>query len=444
MASKRRKVIIMGAGGRDFHNFNVYFKDNPEYEVVAFTASQIPGIENRVYPPELAGKLYPKGIPIYSEAELPELIRKHSVDEVVLAYSDLTHEEVGHKYSIVLAAGADFRILGPEKTMLKSKKPVIAVTAVRTGSGKSTVSRKIVHILKEKGIRVVVIRHPMIYGDFLKQKVQRFETYLDLERYGCTIEEREEYEHYIDMGIIVYAGIDYKEILKQAEKEADIILWDGGNNDLPFYKPDLHIVVADALRPGQEITTFPGEANVRMANIVIINKVNTANPKNVRIIEENVRKINPKAIIVKAFSEIKIDSPELIKGRKVVVVEDGPTVTHGGLGFGAGYIAAKKYGGIIIDPKPYAIGAIKETYSKYSHLKNIIPTLGYSKKQMKDLEETLNKTPAETIILGTQSKIHRYLNLNKPVTKVIYELKEQNKPTLRNIIEHFIKTIVKQ
>ena len=441
MRHGRKKVIIMGAGGRDFHNFNVFFRDNGEYEVVAFTASQIPGIENRVYPPELAGKLYPKGIPIYPEEKLPELIREHNVDFVVLSYSDLTHEDVGHIYSKILAAGASFLILGPEATMLKSEKPVIAVTAVRTGSGKSSVSRKIVKMLKSKGVNVAVVRHPMAYGDFLKQKVQVIRTYGDLNKYECTFEEREEYEHYIEMGVTVFAGIDYYDILKIAEKKADIILWDGGNNDLPFYKPDLHIVVADALRPGQEISTFPGEANVRMADVVVINKVAEASEENVKVIEENVRRINPKATIIRATSDILIGNPELIRGRKAVIVEDGPTVTHGGLSFGAAYVAAKKYGAIIVDPRSYAVGYLKRTYEKYPHLKYVVPTLGYSSEQIKDFEETLNKIPAEIIISSTPSNMLSMVNLDKPIVYVRYEIRELNRPTIEDIINEFLKNI---
>ena len=443
MRHGRKRVIIMGAGGRDFHNFNVFFRDNEEYEVIAFTASQIPGIENRVYPPELAGKLYPNGIPIHSEEKLLELVRKYNVDYVVLSYSDLTHENVGHIYSKVLAAGANFLILGPETTMLKSKKPVIAVTAVRTGSGKSSVSKKIARILKEKNVKIAVVRHPMVYGDFLKQRVQIIRTYSDLNKYECTFEEREEYEQYIEMGLTVYAGIDYGELLKIAEEGVDIILWDGGNNDLPFYKPDLHIVVADALRPGQEILTFPGEVNVRMAHIVVINKVTEEVEENVRKIEENIRKINPNATIIRASSEIYADEPELIKGRKAVIVEDGPTVTHGGLSYGAGYVAAKKYGAEIVDPRPYAVGYLRLIYEKYPHLKHVVPTLGYSSQQIRDFEETLNKIPADVIISGTPFNMLNMVKVNKPVVHVRYEVKELNRPTINEIVEEFLSKIRK-
>jgi len=443
MRHGRKRVIIMGAGGRDFHNFNVFFRDNEEYEVIAFTASQIPGIENRVYPPELAGKLYPNGIPVYSEKKLLELVKKYNVDYVVLSYSDLTHEDVGHIYSKVLAAGANFLILGPEATMLKTKKPVIAVTAVRTGSGKSSVSKKIARILKENNVKIAVVRHPMVYGDFLKQRVQIIRTYSDLNKYECTFEEREEYEQYIEMGLTVYAGIDYGELLKIAEEGVDIILWDGGNNDLPFYKPDLHIVVADALRPGQEILTFPGEVNVRMAHIVVINKVTEEVEENVRKIEENIRKINPNATIIRASSEIYADEPELIKGRKAVIVEDGPTVTHGGLGYGAAYVAAKKYGAEIIDPRPYAVGYLRLIYEKYSHLKHVVPTLGYSSQQIRDFEETLNKIPADVIISGTPFNMLNMVKVNKPVVHVRYEVKELNRPTINEIVEEFLSKIGK-
>ncbi len=438
MRHERKRVIIMGAGGRDFHNFNAFFRDNEEYEVIAFTASQIPGIENRVYPPELAGKLYPNGIPIHSEEKLLELVKKYNVDYVVLSYSDLTHEDVGHIYSKVLAAGANFLILGPEVTMLKSKKPVIAVTAVRTGSGKSSVSRKIARILKEKNVKIAVVRHPMVYGDFLKQRVQIIRTYSDLNKYECTFEEREEYEHYIEMGLTVYAGIDYGELLKIVEEGVDIILWDGGNNDLPFYKPDLHIVVADALRPGQEILTFPGEVNARMAHVVVINKVTEEVDENVRKIEENIRKINPNATIIRASSEIYVDEPELIKGRKAVIVEDGPTVTHGGLSYGAGYVAAKKYGAEIVDPRPYAVGYLKLIYKKYPHLEYVVPTLGYSLQQIRDFEETLNKIPADVIISGTPFNMLNMVKVNKPVVHIRYEVKELNRPTINEIVEEFL------
>jgi len=441
MSSKPRKVIIMGAAGRDFHNFNVYFRDNPQYKVVAFTASQIPNISNRIYPPELAGKLYPEGIPIYPEDMLADLIKKYDVDEVVLAYSDLTFEDIGHKLSIVLAAGADFKIMGPKATMLESKKPVISIGAVRTGAGKSTVSRTVSKILSKFGVKVVAVRHPMPYGDLRKQIVERFETFEDIEKYECTIEEREEIEPHLENGFVVYLGVDYKRILEEAEKEADVILWDGGNNDLPFYKPDLHIVVVDPMRPGQEVGAFPGEANVRLANIVVVNKVRTVKSENVKVVVENVKRINPKATIVLADSEVTVDKPELIRGKRVVVVEDGPSVTHGHLPYGAGYVAALRYGASeIVDPRPYAVGSIKRAYEEYKHMANVVPTLGYGKEQMKELEETLNNVDADVIVLGTPSHLERYLKLNKPIVRVKFELKELSRPNLEELIGEFLKS----
>lgn len=433
------KVIIMGAAGRDFHNFNTFFRDNEKYRVVAFTAAQIPNIDNRRYPPELAGRLYPEGIPILSEEKLEELIKENNVDLVVLAYSDLLSTKVIKIMNSVLAAGADFRILGPEHTMIKSSKPVIAVTASRTGAGKSTVSRKIASILKEYGLKVGVIRHPMPYGDLLQEAVQRFETMEDLERYKCTIEEREEYEQHINEGNIVYAGVDYQKILKLAEEESEIILWDGGNNDWPFIKPDLYVTVVDPLRPGHELDSFPGTVNVILADVVIINKINVAKQEDVKTVIENVRKINSKAKMIMARSEISVDKPELIRGKRVLVVEDGPTVTHGQLGYAAGYIAAKQYKAKeIIDPRPYAVGSLKETYVKYSHIEKVLPAMGYGETQMKELESTINRTPADVVVLGTPSDISRYLNINKPVVRVFYELNDVSKPSLRDIILDFL------
>ena len=444
-ADKRKRVIIMGAAGRDFHNFNVYFRNNPEYEVVAFTAAQIPNISGRMYPPELAGPLYPKGIPIYSEDELPELIKRMKVDEVILAYSDLKHEDVGHKYSVVLASGADFRLMGPNTTMIKSSKPVVSVCAVRTGAGKSTVSRRVSRILRSMGVRLVAVRHPMPYGDLTKQVVQRFASFEDLDRYECTIEEREEYEPHIENGVVVYAGVDYERILREAEKEADVILWDGGNNDLPFYKPDLHIVVADPMRPGQELGSYPGEANLRLADVVVINKVSSAPEEHVRRVEENVRAVNEKAVIVRADSEVTVDKPELVKGKRVVVVEDGPSVTHGDLPYGAGYVAAKKFGAAeVVDPRPYAVGSIREAYEKYRHMGDVVPALGYGREQMAELEETLNRAEADAIVLGTPSLLARYLKINKPIVRVRFELKEVSKPNLDDILREFVESKVKR
>jgi len=432
----KKRVIIMGAAGRDFHNFNVYFRENEEYKVVAFTATQIPGIEERTYPPELAGPNYPNGIPIYPEERLPELIRKYNVDEVVFAYSDVSHEYVMHRASIALAAGADFRLMGPSTTMLKAKVPVVSVGAVRTGCGKSQTSRKVAKILKSNGYRVVVIRHPMPYGDLRKQVCQRFATFEDLEKYECTIEEREEYEPHLRNGIVVYAGVDYEKILKEAEKEADIIVWDGGNNDLPFYKPNLHIVVADPHRPGHELKYHPGEVNLRMADVVVINKVDTAEPENIEKVEENVRAVNPKAIIIKAKSPMTVENPELIKDKRVLVIEDGPTLTHGGMPYGIGAIAAEKFGAKeLIDPRPYAVGSIVEAYKKYTHLGPILPALGYGEQQIRELEETINRAPCEVVVVGTPIDLRKLIKINRPAVYVRYELQEVGSPNLREILE---------
>ncbi len=437
---RRIKVIIMGAAGRDFHNFNVYFRNNDACEVVAFTATQIPGIEERSYPPELAGSNYPNGIPIYPEEKLPKLIKEHDVDQVIFAYSDVPHEYVMHKASIALANGADFRLMGPKTTMLKAKVPVVSVCAVRTGSGKSQTSRQVAKILKSKGLRVVVIRHPMPYGDLRKQICQRFASYEDLDKHECTIEEREEYEPHIDNGIIVYAGVDYEKILREAEKEADIIVWDGGNNDLPFYKPDLHIVVADPHRAGHEVTYHPGEANLRMANVVIINKVDTADTKNVEKVKENIRMVNPNATILDAASPITADKTELIKGKRVLVIEDGPTLTHGNMPYGAATIIAKKLGaGEIVDPKPYAVGSIKETYEKYTHLGAILPAVGYGEKQISELKETIDRTPCDVVVIGTPIDLRRVVTVDKPTVRVKYELKVLGPVSLEEILEEFLQ-----
>jgi predicted GTPase len=419
----KAKVIIMGAAGRDFHNFNVFFRGNMEYEVVAFTAAQIPGISDRAYPKQLAGSLYEKDIPIYPEKSLPELIKNHGINQVVLAYSDLSHETVMQKASLVLAAGADFRLMGTESTMLPSKKPVISVCAVRTGAGKSPTSQKLVDILKEKGSRVVVVRHPMPYGDLLKQECQRFATMEDCVRNECTIEEREEYEPYICCGTVVYSGVDFGKILKAAEKEADIIIWDGGNNDIPFFRPDLHIVIADPHRAGHELTYYPGEVNVRLADVVIVNKVDSARKEDVELVIRNVRSINDKARILKANSVITAEKPELIKGKRVLVVEDGPTLTHGGMAFGAGVIAARKYGAIeIVDPRPYASGSILKVYQDFPHLGAVLPAMGYSEIQMKELEKTLNASNCDVVVAGTPIELGRLLKLNKPVVRVRYRI----------------------
>ncbi len=432
----RKKVIIMGAAGRDFHNFNTYFRDNEEYEVVAFTATQIPDIEGRVYPAELAGKLYPEGIPIYPEEQLPELIKKYNVDFVVFSYSDVSHEYVMHKASLVHAAGASYMLLGPGHTMIKSSKPVIAVVAGRTGSGKSQTTRRVVEILREMGKKVVVIRHPMPYGDLVKQRVQRFATYEDLDKHNCTIEEREEYEPHIDRGAVVYAGVDYEAILREAEKEADIILWDGGNNDFPFYVPDLTITVVDPHRPGHEVTYHPGETNVRLADVIVINKVDTADLENIEFVRENVRAVNPDAIIIEAASPLFVEDPDAIRGKRVLVVEDGPTLTHGEMSYGAGYIAAIKYGAAeIVRAKEFAVGTIKAAYEKYTQIEEVLPAVGYSEQQLKDLEETINATDADVVVSATPINLERVIKVNKPMVRVRYELQEIGKPTLEDIIK---------
>ncbi len=429
----------MGAAGRDFHNFNVFFRNNPEYEVVAFTATQIPFIENRRYPPELAGDLYPEGIPIYPEEELPRLVREHNVDVVVFAYSDVSHEYVMNRASTALAAGADFWLLGPRSTMLKSSKPVISVGAVRTGAGKSPTSRRVASILKSRGLRVVVVRHPMPYGDLAKQAVQRFASMEDLDRYGVTIEEREEYEPHLAMGNVVYAGVDYERILREAEKEADVILWDGGNNDFPFFESDLHIVVADPLRPGHERRYHPGEANLRMADVVIISKVDSAPMENVLRVLRSVRELNPRARIIRAAMPITVEDPGAIEGKKVVAVEDGPTLTHGEMSFGAAVVASRLHGGILVDPTPYFVGTLRDALRKYPQIKNYVPALGYSEEQIRDLRETLNSVPADLIVSATPVDLTRLMELNKPVVRVRYEIQEIGRPTLEDVIEEFLR-----
>jgi len=433
---ERTRVLIMGAAGRDFHNFNVYFRDNSQYEVVAFTATQIPDIEGRVYPPELAGELYPEGIPIYSEDELDALIRDLKIDQVIFAYSDIPHREVMHKASQVLAAGADYRLMGPKATQVASNKPVISVCAVRTGCGKSQTTRRVSDILQAMGKRVVVIRHPMPYGDLRKQIWQRFAEYDDLDKHECTIEEREEYEPHIDRGVVVYAGVDYEEILRRAEEEADVILWDGGNNDLPFYKSDLQIVVTDPHRAGHEIDYHPGEVNLRMADVIVINKVDTADQADVSTVQNNIRSLNPKAIVVYAASPITVEDPTAIAGASVLVVEDGPTLTHGEMTFGAGTVAAERFGAAeIIDPRPYAVRSIKETFEKYPDIGVLLPAMGYGEKQVKDLEETIASTPADLVIVGTPIDLQRVVKIKQPSQRVRYELQEIGQPTLAEILD---------
>lgn len=433
------RILIMGAAGRDFHNFNLCFRDDGAFEVVAFTAAQIPGIQCRVYPPELAGKRYPKGIPIYPEEELPELISQFGVDQVVFAYSDVTNEYVMEKASLVLAEGASFCLLSSEQTMLKSKVQVISVCAVRTGSGKSQTSRQIAQVLKEKGMRVVVVRHPMPYGDLKKQIWQRFASYEDLDRNNCTFEEREEYEPYIENGIVVFAGVDYGKVLEEAEKEAEVIVWDGGNNDVSFLKPDLLVVLADPHRAGDELRFYPSELNLRLADIVIINKVDTADPAKVEQVKKNVSYLNPDATILEAASPITVDKPELIKGRRVLAIEDGPTVTHGGMPYGAAAIAAKIFGAKeLVDPRAYAVGSIKETFTQYHHIDRVLPAVGYSEKQIAELEETIRATPCDVVLMGTPIDLRRLFKFDKPAVRVKYKLQVLRPVCLEELIDNFL------
>ncbi len=436
----RIRTIIMGAAGRDFHNFNVSFRDNKNYEVVCFTAEQIPNISGRIYPKELSGKFYPRGIPIYEEKDIAKLIRERKVDLVVLAYSDLSYEEVMHKVSIVNSLGADFMLMGAKSTMIQSRKPVISVCAVRTGCGKSQTTRRLSLLLREMGYKVVIVRHPMPYGDLRKQIAQRFAEYGDLYRYECTIEEREEYEQHIKNGFVVYAGVDYERILREAEKEADLILWDGGNNDLPFYKPDLHVVVVDPHRPEHETTYYPGETNLRLADIVVINKENTARKEDIRRVEESVKRVNPGARIIHADSEISTEHPEMIKGKRVLVVEDGPTLTHGGMSYGAGWVAAKKFGAkSIVKPERYAIGSIRKAYKKYKQMREVLPALGYGKKQIEELEKTINRTPCDLVIIATPMDLAELIHINKPSVYITYHLKEKGKPDLKDVLKEFLR-----
>lgn len=418
-------VIIMGAAGRDFHVFNTYFRNNEKYNVVAFTAAQIPNIDGRKYPKELSGDLYPEGISIYLEDELIKLIKENNVNQVVFAYSDIEHEDIMHIASTVLASGADFRLMGPDSTSIKSVKPLVSVCAVRTGVGKSQTTRKVCETLKEAGKKVVVIRHPMPYGELTKQICQRFETYADLDKHECTIEEREEYEPHIDSGVIVYSGVDYEVILREAEKEADVIIWDGGNNDFSFYHSDLNIVLVDPLRPGDEIRFHPGETNLKMADLIIINKIDSATAEEIAEVEANIAKYNKGAMVIKAESPIAVDDETKIKGKKVLIVEDGPTLTHGGMGYGAGMVAAKQFGaGEIIDAEEYAVGSIKETYENHRHLSKVLPAMGYGEKQIKELEETINAIDCDTVISGTPIDLKRIIDTDKSIVRVSYSLKE--------------------
>src|SRR5512135_2568191 len=430
------RTLIMGAAGRDFHNFNVFFRDNPDYEVVAFTATQIPDIEGRTYPAALAGKLYPDGIPIYAETDLLKLVREKKVDQVIFAYSDVPHEVAMHKASAVLAAGADFRLMGTRTTQLKSSKPVVSVCAVRTGSGKSQTTRRVSLILRSMGYKVAAIRHPMPYGDLVKQAVQRYADYSDLDRYECTIEEREEYEPHLDNGVLVYAGVDYEKILRQAEKEADIILWDGGNNDISFYKSDLHIVVADPHRPGHELSYHPGETNLRMADVVVINKIDTADLDHIAKVRGSITQVNPDATVVEAASPIFVDNPSAIKGKAVLVIEDGPTLTHGEMTYGAGVVAARRFGAAeIIDPRPYTVGTITEAFAKYPDIGPLLPAMGYGEQQIGDLEETIRRVPCDLVLAATPIDLTRVAKIYHPTQRVRYELQVIGQPTLEEILK---------
>lgn len=432
----KKNVLIMGAAGRDFHNFNVYFRDNEDYNVVAFTATQIPNIDGRVYPAELAGKLYPEGIKIYEESELVDLIKKHDVHEVVFAYSDVPMEYVMTKASIVNAAGVSFRLMGGEETMVKSTKPVVAVLAVRTGCGKSQTSRKVIEVLKAAGKKVVAIRHPMPYGDLVKQKVQRFAELEDLKKHECTIEEIEEYEPHVATGGIIYAGVDYEAILREAEKEADVILWDGGNNDMSFYKPDVTFTVVDPLRAGHEMSYYPGNTSLRMADAVVVNKIDTADADEIMEVIFNSRSVNPTATIIEAASPLTVEHPEVIRGKRVLVVEDGPTLTHGEMQFGAGTVAAQKLGAIeLVDPRPYTVGTITDTFKKYPDIGILLPAMGYGDQQMKDLEETINAVDCDSVVIGTPIDLGRILNINKPSTRVKYDLQEIGGNTVESVLK---------
>jgi predicted GTPase len=439
----KKRIIILGAAGRDFHNFNTYYRDNEAYEVVAFTAAQIPDIEGRLYPAELAGQLYPKGIPIYAEADLPRLIRELGADECVFAYSDVSYQKVMALSAIANAAGANFNLLGPKETMLKSTKPVISVCAVRTGVGKSQTSRRVIELLMERGLKVVAIRHPMPYGKLAEQRVQRFAELADLKRHRCTIEEMEEYEPHVVRGNVIYAGVDYEAILRAAENDpdgCDVIVWDGGNNDFSFYRSDLYLTLLDPHRPGHELTYYPSEVNLRLADVAIINKIDSAGPEGIRIVRENIARVNPKAVIVEAASPIRVADPAVIRGKRVLVVEDGPTLTHGGMKLGAGTLAAHKFGAAeLVDPRPFITGKIVETFEEYPEIGTLLPAMGYSEEQLHDLETTINHTDCDSVIIGTPIDLGRVLKINKPATRVFYDLQEIGEPDLRQILDSFLK-----
>lgn len=437
----KRKVVIMGAAGRDFHNFNVFYRGNPLYEVVAFTATQIPNIEGRVYPPSLAGQDYPQGIPIVPEGDLPALIKERGVHDVVFSYSDVSHLDVMHKASLVLSGGANFILLGARETSLKSHLPVISVGAVRTGVGKSQTTRKVAQILKESGLKTVVARHPMPYGNLSKQVCMRFEELSDLEKHECTIEEGEEFAPHLEQGTVVYAGVDYEVILREAEKEAEVILWEGGNNDLPFFQSDLHIVLVDPHRPGHELLYHPGEANLRMADVVIINKVDTASLQNLQKVRENVRLLNPHCTVVEASSPITLEDPSVLRGKKALAIEDGPTLTHGEMAYGAAFLACKAYGASqIVDPRPYAVGSIAEVFRKFPHLDRVLPAMGYSESQRQELARTIEATPCDLVVIGTPYDLRRVIHIGKPAVRVTYELCEATKPDLKEVITQRVMT----
>jgi predicted GTPase len=435
-----KRILILGAAGRDFHNFNVVFRDNLEYQVIGFTATQIPGIADRRYPPELAGNLYPTGIPIFEEKDLEKLIQENSVDAVVFSYSDISHQNLMDLASRVVAAGVDFWLLGEERTQVKSSVPVISICAVRTGCGKSPMSRLVASELKREGWKPVVVRHPMPYGDLAAQAVQRFAVMRDLDLNQCTIEEREEYEPHLRQGTVVYAGVDYEKILRQAEREADLVLWDGGNNDTPFYASDLEIVVVDPHRPGHELAYFPGEVNLRRANVIVINKVDTASPQNVETVRRNVRASNAGATVVETACRVTVSAPEMVKGRRVLVVEDGPTLTHGEMPYGAGVVAARQCGAAdLVDPRPYAVGSIRTTYERYSHLTSLVPAMGYSAMQRHELEETINRVECDLVLIATPIDLANLINLNKPSLRVTYEIETVTRPGLKEILREFTK-----
>jgi predicted GTPase len=437
---ERKKVLILGAAGRDFHNFNVAFRERPEYEVVAFTAAQIPNIAGRRYPPALAGRLYPEGIPIHPEEELERLIDRHAIDEVVFAYSDVAHEDVMHLAARAMAQGADFRLLGPRATMLRSSRPVISVCAVRTGCGKSPATRRVAALLRAEGARVAVVRHPMPYGDLARQASQRFATLEDMRLAECTIEEIEEYEPHVSAGSVVFAGVDYAAILRQAEEEADVLLWDGGNNDLPFFRPDLEIVLVDPHRSGHELRYFPGEVNLRRAGVIVITKVDSAQPALLRAVRSNVRRVNPRAVVVEAALALQVEDAERIRGRRVLVIEDGPTVTHGGMPAGAGAIAAERHGARErLDPRPHAVGTLRRTFETYPHIDRVLPAMGYGVEQLRDLEESIARAKAEVVVMATPADLRRLIRIAAPVCRVGYELQEVGPPALGDVIRAFLR-----